>query len=203
MNVYATTTIQDFATPAIEEKLAKVDPRRLGAIVGQSLAQFWRDRLKSLGTNKKGWPSTSFYERAARSVTHYPQPAGVLLRAQQIGLMQRWKGGVIAPVHAKALAIPISPVSYGKTPADFPGLFLVNTKKGGYLVQLGEQVSEKTGRTIGLKKGGGNGDRRLRASLNFLFKLASSVNQKGDPRVVPTDEEFAEVSLARIEVAVK
>ena len=204
MNFAATIIVSDSATPAIDDKIAKCSPRRLGAIIGQPLAQFWRNRLAGLGENKKGWPSTHFFERAARSVTHEPNAYGVTLSAEQVGLRQRWKGGAIAPVNKAALAIPISPVSYGKTPADFPGLFLLKTKKGAYLVQAGEEISEKTGRTVNKgRKLGGNAGRRIRAALNFLFILSSGVNQVGDPRVVPTNDEFAEVAMASIELAVQ
>lgn len=202
MTINATVYVEDFATPAIAAKMAKVSPRRLGAVIGQSLAEFWRDRLKSLGPNQRGWPSTKFWERAARSVRHQPTEAGVLLVADHQGLRQRWHGGTISAVKAKALTIPISPVSYGKTAADFPGIFLLKTPKGAYLVQSGESVSEKSGRTVGVKKAGGNSSRRIRASLNFLFKLVASVEQEGNDQVVPTPAEFAEVAFARIEEAV-
>lgn len=203
MNINATVFVEDFATPAIEAKMAKVNARRIGAIVGRSLAEFWRNRLASLPANRRGWPSTGFWERAARSVTHQPTENGVLLVADHQGLRQRWHGGVIRAVTREFLTIPISPVSYGKTTKDFPNLFLLRTKKGAYLVQAGESVSEKSGRMVGLKKGGGNSARRMRAGLNFLFKLKKSVKQSGNPAVVPTPEEFSEVAMARIEEAIQ
>jgi hypothetical protein len=198
MNITVNATVEGLATPALNAKLAKIDPDHLAAKIRGPLEEFWRDRLKSLGTNKRGWPSTKFYERAARSVVAQRTEGGVMLIANQLGLRQRWKGGTISPVHAKALTIPISPVSYGKVPKDFPDLFLLKTLKGAYLVQHGEQVSEKTGRTIGLKNGGGNSARRLRGALNFLFKLVGSVEQEGDDRVVPTNAEFSEVAKTAI-----
>ena len=211
MSIALNISVQDFATPALAAKLAKCQPERLRAIIGRPLAEFWRDRLASLGTNHRGWPSTGFYERAARSVTHLPitngRSFGVVLQADHLGLRQRWKGGPIKPVYKRALAIPISPVSYGKHPQDFPGLFLLKTPKGAYLVQSGEQIAmDKRGRTrlsgIG-RAGGGNSGRRQRASLNFLFKLSLGVNQKPDDRVVPTGDEFAEVGLALIDRAIE
>lgn len=206
MHVNAAIFVEDFATPAIEAKMAKCSPRRLGAIIGQTLAQFWRNRLKTFGPNKRGWPSTGFWERAARSVTHQPTNDGVLLVANHQGLRQRWHGGRIAPVRAKALTIPISPVSYGKTAADFPGLFLLKTPKGAYLVQRdadakGKETKKRYGHRSAFM--GGNVTRRQRAGVNFLFKLAFSVDQAGNPAVVPSPEEFSEIAMARIEEAVK
>ena len=203
MSINAQVYVEDFATPALEAKMAKVSARRLGAIVGRSLAEFWRNRLAGLPSNRRGWPSTGFWERAARSVMHVPVENGVQLTANYQGLRQRWHGGVIRAVNREMLTIPISPVSYGKTTKDFPNLFLLRTKKGVYLVQAGEQISEKSGRMVGVKKAGGNSSRRLRAGLNFLFKLKKSVKQSGNPAVVPTPEEFAEVAFARIEEAIQ
>lgn len=210
MSIALNVSVKDYATPAIAEKLARCQPERLRAIIGRPLAEFWRDRLYSLGTNKRGWPSTGFYERAARSVTHRPiasgQAYGVIIEANHLGLRQRWKGGPIKPIYKQALAIPISPVSYGKHPKDFPNLFLLKTPKGAYLVQSGESfATDKRGRTriagIG-RAGGGNSARRQRASLNFLFKLSMGVTQQPDERVVPTNDEFAEVALPLIDRAI-
>lgn len=207
MSVALNISVQDFATPEIEAKLKKCSPRRLGALVGRPMMEFWRNRLASLGTNRRGWPSTRFYERAARAVTFVPQENGLLLQVDHLGLRQRWKGGPIKPVYKKALAIPISPVSYGKQPKDFPNLFLMQTRKGAYLVQSGETLSTtKAGRTrltgIG-RSGGGNSSRRQRASLNFLFKLSLGVVQQPNDEVVPTTEEFMEVALPIISKAIE
>lgn len=199
----ADISIQDYATPAIETKLAKCEPRRLGAILGRPLAEFWRNRLRSLGPNKRGWPTTRFYERAARSVTHVPHDTGCTLRADHQGLRQRWKGGVIRARNARMLTIPISPVSYGHTASEFPGAFIIRTKAGAYIVQAGESFGARGGIIPTTKRLGGNAVRRLRAALNFLFKLTESVNQSADERVVPSNDEFAEVALARIEEAVR
>lgn len=194
--------LRDYATKEIEAKLAKCDARRLGAIIGRPLAEFWRNRLRSLGPNKRGWPSTRFYERAARSVTHVPNDTGVALQADHLGLRQRWKGGTIRARNARMLTIPISPVSYGHRASEFPGAFVIRTKGGAYIVQHGESVARSGAVTAGRRLGGNTG-RRLRASLNFLFKLVESVTQAADPRVVPTTDEFAEVALARVTEAIK
>lgn len=198
MSVAIQFDVRDYATKAIEQKLAAASPARLAAAVRSPLETFWRNRLRSLGPNKRGWPTTRFYERAARSVTSLATADAVVLRADHQGLRQRWKGGPIRPVQKDALAIPISPVSYGRTPAEFPGLFLLRTRKGAYLVQSGETLTA-TGRLTGVKSAGGASARRQRASLNFLFKLSPGVNQKGNPAVVPTDDEFAEVALGAVE----
>ena len=196
----------DTATPAIAAKVAQCSPRRLADIVSTPLVTFFRVRLRDLGTNKRGWPSTHFWERGSRAVNSESEEGtsvqvgdgNVTLTVNKIGVRQRWLGGTIKPVNARALTIPISPVSYGHRASEFSGLFLLKTKKGAYLVQPGEQVSEKTGRT-GKRRGGGNEKSRKRAALNFLFKLVGSVDQAPNPDVVPSDDEFLEVGMSAIE----
>ncbi len=48
------------------------------------------------------------------------------------------------------------------------------------------------------KAQGGNYKRRLGATLNFLFKLSSGVNQQGDTSVLPTDDEYHETAVKGI-----
>lgn len=206
MSVVLDISLRDNATPGIEAKVAKCSPERLGKIVGQPCATFFRVHLKSQPRNKRGWPSTGFWEEAADSVQFLPQPNGVLLRADKQGLRQRWKGGPIMPQKGDALTIPISPVSYGKRASDFPGLFLLRTKKGAYLVQRGESFSSgrtKKARGEFRRSLGGNVDRRQTADLNFLFKLSKGVVQAGNPDVIPTGDQFAEVAMAAVERSVK
>ena len=197
--------ISDTASPALAELLAKYTPARAAARVGPPLQKLFMTHLAALGGNSRGWPSTRFYEKFARNVRWLPMANGVtiailpaVVNGRTVGLAQRVYGGTITPQTAKALAIPISPVSYGRVPSDFTGLFLLKTPKGAYLVQRGEEVSEKSGRTVGLRKGGGNAGRRIRASLNFLFKLVASVTQDPDPDVLPSQQEINETALAAL-----
>lgn len=204
MSIAIRTSVVDHATPAIEAKLAQCSPKRLRAIVGPALTRHVQTHLLGNGKNKRGWPSTGFWSRAARSTTWWSNAANanVIVSINQIGVRQRYYGGVIRPVKAQALAIPISPVSYGHLPSDFPDLFLVQTKKGAFLCQRGTEISAKSGKIVGRKKIGGNNSRRLKAELNFLFKLQKSVTQTGDKSIVPSADELMEVALGRIEEAV-
>lgn len=200
MSVSVTTiNIVDNATPSVSAKLADMSPQKLASRVGEPMRIFWRDRLKSLGRNKRGWPSTGFWESAARATRSTVVPTGLLLECTKVGVRQRYLGGHIKPVKARALTIPISPVSYGHSPSEFPGLFLIKTAKGAYLVQSqGIDTTTKKAFIGGRKALGGNASRRLRATLNFLFKLSSGVDQEADPSVVPTVDEFTEVAFAVI-----
>lgn len=192
------TVVSDSATAEIERLMSRVEPLRLVEVCKGPLQEFTRVHLAANGRNKKGWPSTGFWEEASRHTLAVSQAGGVLIRVEKLGVRQRYYGGTIEPVNAKALAIPISPVSYGHQPKEFPGMFLLKTKKGAYLVMYGSEVSQKSGRMIGNKKLGGNIGSRRRASLLFLFKLVGSVTQQPDPSVIPTDDEFTEVAFSAI-----
>jgi hypothetical protein len=196
--------VSDTATPALREWMAALTPDRLAARIGPPLQKLTMEHLAGLGSNVKGWPSTGFFEKFARNVRWVPDEQGVavailpaIVNGRTVGLRRVVFGGdPITPQTVSMLAIPISPVSYGHVPSDFPNLFLVKTVKGAYLCQRGEAVSEKTGHVIGQRRGlGGNVGRRIRAHLNFLFKLAASVNPPGNRDVLPSDEELLNVAL--------
>jgi hypothetical protein len=94
-------------------------------------------------------------------------------------------------VNVRALTIPISPVAYGHRAADFPGLFMLKTRNGAFLVQRGERAGVR-GQRVRSRGLGGNVSRRLRADLNFLFLLSFGVNQEGDDTVIPTADQYGE-----------
>jgi hypothetical protein len=176
-----TEIIKDTGTPALFALQEQTRPSRLQASVGPAVNKLTQQHLTGLGTNKRGWPSTHFWADARRS-THW-RPEGsdaVVVGIAKIGVRQRYHGGHIAPVNKGALTIPLTPDAYGHVASDFPGLFLLKTKKGAYLVQHGEQFTAK-----------GNEKRKQESSLKFLFKLVAGVDQEPDPNVLPTDEEYA------------
>jgi len=193
----------DSATPALREFAAGTTPARFAARIGPAVQKLTMEHLAGLGENAKGWPSTGFYEKFARNVRWLPDDNGVavailpaIINGRQVGLGLRVFGGTILPQSVTMLAIPISPVAYGHVPSDFPGLFLLKTVTGAYLVQRGEAISEKTGRVVGQRRSmGGHAGRRLRAELNFLFKLTASVTQSGDRNVLPSDEAYLAKAL--------
>jgi len=197
---------KDEVTPALKGMTASLSPERLAARIGPAVQDLVEKHLAGLGPNKEGWPSTGFYEKFARNVRWGPQPDGVfvgilpvIIKGRWVGLRQRVFGGDIKPVYAKALAIPISPVSYGHWPSEFPGLFMIKTPKGAYLVQYGSGVNA-TGEPSrkGAKAQGGNYQRRQKAAINFLFKLSFGVSQEGDREVLPSDQKILDTAMKAI-----
>ncbi len=194
MNLSGHFAITDTATPAVEVLLQRCSPRRLVSVIAPVRARLGRERLRPLGTKKNGCPTPHFWRRAPNSLSVQVADDGVTLTITQTGVRQRWLGGPISTVQAGALTIPISPLSYGKTAADFPNLTLVRTPKGVYLVQLPGASSAVRG-----ARRNKTNQSRIAGPPLFLFRLAQSVNQTGNPNVVPTNAEFASAALTAIQ----
>jgi hypothetical protein len=196
MPISLTIQVTDNATPALAAILAENTPENLAGKIGPKFASLMQQHLVSNGPNKQGGPSTNFWARAAQATTWATAADGVTVSINQAGVRQRLLGGTIAPTNAQALAIPISPLSYGRTPRDFAGLFLLAIKKGAYLVQT-------TGGTAksGKRKGSGRAAQQIQAGLTFLFKLADQVYQNPDPTVIPTAADFMEAARAHFQEA--
>lgn len=154
--------------------------------------------IRALPPNRRGWPSTGFWGgvQTKGEVTSdgfviecdNPEAPGAF-RFRHYAFVN---GSASITMKDKMLTIPISPVSYGHRAADFKNLFLLVTKKGAYLVQRGEGVSERSGRMVMNRNMGGNGGRRVRANLVFLFILMARVTQFGKYPVVPAREDYAD-----------
>ena len=199
----AVQVVKNTATPALANLAAHLGPYRLGMVLGRAGANLIKRHLETLPANKRGWPTTNFWKDASRSTSSAPDPTGATITINKLGFRQRLVGGMIKPVNAKALAIPIDAVSYGHLPSDFPGLFLVKTKKGAYLAQQQgvEGKETKADKHKRLKGLGGNYKRREEKPLVFLFKLSGGVNQRGNPAVLPSDAQFQAELTAELAAA--
>lgn len=206
MSMTSQINIHDGVSERLNDFIQRMTPKRIAETIRGPLEYFWRDRLKKfprLDGKFKGFPATGFGERAARATKGFASETGVTLRCDAQGIRQRYYGGEIKPVNARALTIPISPISYGHSASEFPGLFLLKTNKGAYLVQGGvEQTKKGKDRKRG-KDAGGNSKFRRMGALNFLFKLSGGVTQRGNPRVLPTNDEFLEVAQRALERRLK
>ena len=183
MSVTVEFKVKDTGTAALDERMQTLDPARLAPRVGAAVQLLWQRHFLTLGPNKRGWPTTNFWPGAARATSWAPTPDGVRITVNQIGGRQRYYGGTISAVRARALTIPISPDAYGKRASEFTGLFLLKTKRGAYLVRYADQVSSSG--SSGKRRCKGNEGKRARAALQFLFKLQASVTQAADPNVLP------------------
>jgi hypothetical protein len=169
----------------------------MGQWIGTAGKKLFQTHLLSLGRNKRGWPTTNFWSRAAKATSYVLDGMRVIWSINQQGVRQRYFGGRIAPVNKKALTIPIGPDAYGKVASDFPAAFVLRTKKGAYLVQHGTTISAKSGKIV-KRTGQGFKAKRVSAFLEFLFKLVPFVDQRPNPNVLPTPDRIAEVVSGEI-----
>lgn len=234
---------RDDLTPALAEQMRKLDPHVIATRIAPRIAQYWHDHLKGLPRNKNGYPSTGFWEEAARGVTGVAVGPYAKVTTDKLGLRQRYYGGTISAHNVQNLTIPICQEAYGTTVNDwgFENLVLVILADGrkflalwlGWDVaqkaynknlskltkhaettakrvnklraQLAEYSSalEETAPTQPKKpnvimfKTPGSSARQIsraerHANLKFLFVLKPSVEQAGNPNVLPPDlAEFA------------
>jgi hypothetical protein len=119
MSVEIQINIKDDAGPYLKKLVASADPHKLATRIAPVLARHWRDHLLGLPRNKHSYPSTGFWEDAARRVRGLAVGPSALLQCDKLGLRQRLKGGTIKAINVKNLAIPIAAESYGTQPADW------------------------------------------------------------------------------------
>lgn len=207
MSLSATIDFKDRSTPALKRKIDACAPQRLNAFIGPRVVKLTQNHFLHLPHNKKGWKSTNFWADAARSTHWQTFPEGVMLSVSKIGVRQRYHGGIIRPVNAKALTIPIDEHAYGKTAADFGDqLILVRTKDHGAFLALmpPKNHSGRAKKKEGLATHTGPlATATPKDRLLFLFKLCASIEQDADADVLPTDQEYLDEAIAGAKEAVK
>jgi hypothetical protein len=194
-------TVFDGASEPLAAKIRALTPARLAKVTGPRLRELTRAKLASNPSNRRGWPSTGFWEDAARATTWVDNGDGsITIAINKIGVRQRYYGGVITPKNAKALTIPLTEEAYGKTAADFDNLILVKTPKGAYLAQSSYESRGPSTRSA--RSGHARGNAIKRQRLTFLFKLVGSVNQAANPDIIPTPAGYVESAKGALGEAV-
>jgi hypothetical protein len=166
MNIEIKVT-KDHATAAINRLMSRLEPAQAAAAMGPVLQRLLQHHFRSLPRNQHGWPSTHFWAAAAHATSWTAHPDGVLVSVNKVGVRQRWKGGPIKPVWARALAIPATAETYGKLPGDFNNLKAVRFLNFGALVRKTDKGASP-------------------ARMRIMFWIVKGVNQDENPAVMPT-----------------
>lgn len=188
--------VLDEATPAILQSLRVTSPLNIKRAVGGACVRAVQMHLRALGPNKQGWPSTNFYEGAARGTTWNETPEGIALEidnaARPGAMRQRYYGGTIN-AKDKLLAIPARAEFYGHSPTEFTNLQFVPFASGAMAFVIGQggvgKVNFKTGREQNVKGAG------ARAQAMVAFWLVDHVDQDANPDVLPSMEKLTEVAM--------
>ena len=123
---------------ALAAKMRQCDPHVVATRITPPLSTYFRNHLRSLPKNRNGYPSTFFWESAARSVTGVAVGGDAVISASKLGLRQRLYGGTIAARNVKNITIPICAEAYGTTVADwgYENLVLVILSDGRKFLAL-------------------------------------------------------------------
>jgi hypothetical protein len=165
--------------------------RGLRSVVGRAGRNLLKSHLLDLNTRRHRF-GRGFYAQAARGVNFISATEGVLLSINQVGIRQRYYGGLIKPGPGKQfLTIPNE---------DEPAAFQSRAREIGNLV-VRKEINPATGRLqwclekalphqeilVRKRKNGAAYIKRGRtfAGGEVYYWLVRSVNQKPDPGVLP------------------
>lgn len=191
--------INEDAGPMIRSSLKTTSPQNIKAAVGTACVRFVKQHVRSLGTNKRGWPSTGFYAEAARGTTWDETADGIMIEIDNPShpgsMRQRYYGGEIH-MKDKLLAIPARAEFYGHDPGEFTNLSFVPFGSGARALVIGKggvgKVDFSTGRERNLKGAG------VRSEAMVAYWLVESVDQKADPNVMPNMKQLSDVAIGAV-----
>jgi hypothetical protein len=174
------------------------DREALHATMAFAVEALWRDHLDSEGytsrPNKLGGKSTGYWKGASQSIASEASAEGATISMSQRGLALHYFGGVVKPVSAKALSIPVHPSAHGVYARQYPGPLAFipagrafgPVRKGGrqddhfvgFLVRGEERVvtrGKNKGQTRTLPVKGGE----------TIYILRTQTTHEPDPNIVP------------------
>jgi len=162
----------------IEEQLEEITPV-IGEAAQLELTKHLADKDRKASSHRTaarlGANPSGLYADLARALTYRATSTGVTLSINHPAAAQRYYGGIIKPVNAKYLTIPVAPESYGKAlgAGDFTEqiVFLFGPGRKPYAAARASDPSY------------------------ILYILAEQVDQPADPTVLPTDADFTTAIL--------
>lgn len=197
MAISAIVNITDAATPALDALVLVMTVKEIGSVVGEAEVILFQNHFRNAPGNKKNWPTTSFWPRAAKATNWKANDLGVLINVNQQGVRQRYVGGEIHPTAGhQYLTIPARAEAYGKTARKFDNLKVAFSRgKAFALVE-----ADATQITYG-KRDRKSGQRSFSTDTvggGVYFWLVKSVYQAPDPNVLPADADISSVAMDAI-----
>jgi hypothetical protein len=186
--------INDQASPALKAFLVSMKSSSVLAVMATAVKKEVQDHLLGRPANKKGYPTTNFYKRAARATNSRVdgQRAWVSITGP-IGIVQRFFGGLIKALTTKFLTLPARAESYGKRARDFNFLEFAMAKNQWGALQPALVETRRTEFKVGRKKKDGTQTVTPTRSIiggGVYFWLTRSVDQDPDPNVIPKNEDM-------------
>jgi hypothetical protein len=132
--------------------------------------------------NKMGYTKTNLWADI-RNATHSRRDgSGAIIEVNHPAMNLKVYGGKIVPKRGKAIAIPINPAAYGRSPRTFPAdsLFMLKSKGGNPILARKVDPQSKV--------------------LEAMYLLLTSTYVPPDPHALPPE---AEIQDAGVEAAMK
>ena len=193
-------SLKDSITPELAKLRGEFSQDRVKLAAGGAVKRLLMDHFRDLDSsraNQLGGKRTHFYASAARGVEYDAVSDGVEVWVHNVGIAQRYYGGIIKPVNAKYLTIPARAEAYGKRAGEFTDLEVLYGRNGPYALAQREQheiqfgVKRRKGKkeyfvkSVGISSIGGG----------IFYWLKKQVQQDPDPSVIPGDSIMAESAV--------
>lgn len=194
----ASVDIRDEATPLLK-RVTGVLRREVAPAIGAAVVLLFQTHFAARPHNANNWPTTNFWQRAAKSCNYDIMAADVVINVNQQGVRQRLEGGVINAKSGGWLTIPARAEVYGKRAPEVPNLevafFKTNHGFFAALVQVYRQA-------VSFGRQRKDGSRKVIAGEEHggavMFWLKKSVKQDADPDVIPSSFEIAAACFSTI-----
>ena len=196
MNDVTIEITHDGATPFLRDiRRIASDPEVMRGAMG-ACVDLTQNYIRSLPTNRRGWPSTGFYEKGAQGTHGEITGDGfqILIDNEDAPGAMRFRhycyvnGSGTITMKDKLLTIPARQEFYGKKATDFDNLRFVMFKSGAKALVIGKGgtgiVDFATGRSKTVRGAG------ARTAMMIAFWLVESVTQTADHDVIPNGQAY-------------
>jgi hypothetical protein len=187
MNLNISVEVIERARPPVRELTLALKNGAANPSIGRAVVALLRKHFLALPPNKRGFPTTHFWRRAAKATSFDFARDWVRVSVKQTGVRQRLLGGHIDPIRSDYLTIPAIAETYGHRAGDFSGLKVV---RGDFEMYTGRHV------WLALAPQDWKRDPQdPTGSAGVFFWLVNGVNQDPDPSVLPTIGEIRKTAL--------
>jgi len=186
MKLNTSVEVIERARPPVRELTLALKNGAANPAIGRAVVALLRKHFLALPPNKRGFPTTHFWRRAARATTFDFARDWVRVSVKQVGVRQRLLGGPINPVRANFLTIPAIAEAYGHRAREFSGLEMLRGPFGMHGRQPGLALARQDEKPKSGDSGGPQG---------VYYWLVRGVLQAPDPSVLPTTNEIRQAAL--------
>ncbi len=185
-------TLQEDVRRLMKAWQHELQPSVLHGHIARAEERLFKDHIGKLPPNKLG-KSTGFWADSVRSTVATATDNGCVISINKLGFRQRYYGGEIKPVNGKYLAIPARSEFYGARPREFTNLRFLLFKSGTAALVINEGGAEKITGLNSSRSAGGQ-----KSAGTVAFWLVKSVNQTGNPNIIPSDAAITQTALDAI-----